>query len=95
MSMSVLLQKRMQYDCTVHGMRSSFRDWCAEMTAYPREVAELALAHLVGTEVERAYLKTDMLDRRKPMMQQWADYCAGKAVTPSATVIPLRGAAHD
>jgi integrase len=95
MSMSVLLKKRMQYDCTVHGMRSSFRDWCAEMTAYPREVAELALAHLVGTEVERAYLKTDMLDRRKPMMQQWADYCAGKAVTPSATVIPLRGAAHD
>lgn len=95
MAMQTLLQKRLGIDATVHGMRSSFRDWCAEMTAYPREVAELALAHLVGTEVERAYLKTDMLDRRRQLMSEWAAYCSGKTVTPSATVIPMRSAGHE
>ena len=90
MSMSVLLQKRMKVDATVHGFRSSFRDWTAD-NEYDRNASELALAHLVGKDdTERSYLRTDMLDRRRPLMQDWADFCDGKTVT--ANVIPMRGA---
>ena len=93
MSMSVLLQKRMKVPATVHGFRSSFRDWTAD-NQYDRNASELALAHLVGKDdTERSYLRTDMLDRRRPMMADWADYCAGKAV--SGNVVPLRSASHD
>ena len=59
----------------VHGFRSTFRDWTAE-TGYERDMAELALAHDVGSAVERAYRRTDMVERRRRMMQDWADYCA-------------------
>lgn len=59
----------------VHGFRSTFRDWTAEM-GYERDMAELALAHDVGSAVERAYRRTDMVERRRRMMQDWADYCA-------------------
>jgi integrase len=64
---------------TIHGFRSSFRDWAGEQTDYPREVAELALAHSVGSDVERAYARTDLFDRRRLLMQAWADYCIIKA----------------
>lgn len=57
-----------------HGLRSSFRDWAAERTDYPAEMAELALAHQVGNEVERAYRRTDMLERRRQMMEDWASF---------------------
>lgn len=57
-----------------HGLRSSFRDWAAEHTDYPAEMAELALAHQVGNEVERAYRRTDMLERRRQMMEDWARF---------------------
>jgi integrase len=58
----------------VHGFRSTFRDWTAE-TGYERDMAELALAHDVGSAVERAYRRTDMVERRRSMMQDWANYC--------------------
>ena len=57
-----------------HGFRSSFRDWAAERTEYPAEMAELALAHEVGSAVERAYRRTDMLERRRAMMEDWAAF---------------------
>jgi integrase len=60
---------------SVHGMRSAFRDWAAECTNFPREVAEMALAHAVGDAVERAYARTDLFDRRRKLMQDWAQYC--------------------
>ena len=60
----------------VHGFRSTFRDWTAEM-GYERDMAELALAHDVGSAVERAYRRTDMVERRRSMMQDWADYVGG------------------
>lgn len=56
-----------------HGLRSTFRDWVAERTDYPREIA---LAHQVGTEVERAYRRSDMLEKRHKMLQDWADFLA-------------------
>ncbi|MBN9463691.1 MAG: integrase arm-type DNA-binding domain-containing protein [Burkholderiales bacterium] len=59
----------------VHGFRSTFRDWTAEI-GYDRDMAEMALAHTVGSEVERAYRRTDMVERRRALMQDWANYCA-------------------
>lgn len=57
-----------------HGLRSTFRDWAAEHTEYPRDMAEIALAHNVGSEVERAYRRSDMLERRRAMMADWAQF---------------------
>ena len=59
-----------------HGFRSSFRDWAAEQTQYPREVMEAALAHQVANKVEAAYFRSDLLEKRRELMQQWADYLA-------------------
>jgi integrase len=73
-----MVLRRMKIDATVHGFRSSFRDWSGERTAFPREVAEAALAHLVGDEVERAYRRGDALDKRRGLMEAWASFCAGE-----------------
>jgi integrase len=62
---------------TLHGMRSVFRDWAADCTDVPREVAEAALAHKVGSAVELAYKRTDLLERRRKLMEQWASHCSG------------------
>lgn len=62
-------------DYTVHGLRSSFRDWAAERTSYPRDLAEMALSHLVKDKTEAAYRRGDMLERRREMMADWADFC--------------------
>ncbi len=59
-----------------HGLRSTFRDWAAERTDYPREMAEIALAHKVGSDVERAYRRSDMLEKRRAMMEEWARFLA-------------------
>jgi integrase len=63
------------HDLTVHGFRSSFRDWAAERTAFPSEVAELALAHQVGDKVEQAYRRGDMLAKRRQLAEAWAKFC--------------------
>lgn len=73
------LLRRMGLDVTTHGFRSSFRDWAGDRTAFPREVAEAALAHLVGDEVERAYRRGDALEKRRKLMVAWADHCEPKA----------------
>jgi len=65
-------------DATVHGFRSSFRDWAGDCTSFPRELAELALAHLAGNEVELAYRRGDALERRREMMEAWATFCGPK-----------------
>jgi integrase len=71
------LRQRMGYDhITTHGFRSTFRDWAAERTNFPREIAEKALAHVVGDETERAYQRGDLLDKRRKLMDAWARYCA-------------------
>jgi integrase len=67
--------KRCGAAATVHGLRSAFRDWAAEQTHYPSEIAEMALAHAVGDSVERAYRRTDMMERRRRLMADWAAYC--------------------
>ncbi|MBB4113459.1 integrase [Rhizobium sp. BK226] len=60
---------------TVHGFRSTFRDWATEVAHAPREIAEAALAHAVGDAVERSYARSDALERRRALMQEWATYC--------------------
>ncbi len=67
--------KRLDAPGTVHGLRSSFRDWCAERTAAPREIAEMCLAHEVGSAVERSYLRSDLFDKRRDLMDQWGRFC--------------------
>jgi integrase len=79
---------RLSLSVTVHGFRSSFRDWCAEQTNFAREVAEQALSHAVGDSVERAYARTDMLAKRRKLMEAWAAFLA-KPVT-GATITSLR-----
>lgn len=91
MAMTMALRKLGHGDLTVHGFRSSFRDWCAEETHYPNIVAEQALAHTVGDKVEAAYRRGDLLDKRRAMMEDWATYCASS--NTSDNVIPLRSAA--
>ena len=61
-----------------HGLRSTFRDWAAERTSYPRDMAEMALAHFVGSDVERAYRRGDMLDKRREMMRAWGNFLMDK-----------------
>ena len=72
---------------TVHGFRSSFRDWCAEMTAYPREVAEAALAHSLSNATEAAYQRGDLFVKRSKLMNAWSDYCITDKV--ESEVIPI------
>jgi integrase len=69
--------RRMKADCTAHGFRSSFRDWAAEATNFPREVAEAALAHVLADKVEAAYRRSDLLEKRRRMMDAWAGFCVG------------------
>ncbi len=79
MAMEMLL-RRQGKDITVHGFRSSFRDWAAEETSYPREVAEAALAHVVGDATERAYRRGDALEKRRALMEAWASYCLSATI---------------
>jgi integrase len=85
MTMEMLL-RRMEVDqFTVHGFRSSFRDWCGDKAPqFPREVAEQALAHAVGNEVERAYRRSDALEQRRELMDLWADYVCPRTADPNA-----------
>ena len=64
---------------TVHGFRSAFRDWVAEETSYPGEIAEAALAHAIPNKVEAAYRRTDFLEKRRALMRDWADFCTATA----------------
>ncbi len=72
--------KRLKYKdkTTVHGFRSTFRDWAAECTDTPREIAEMALAHTLNNKVEAAYRRTDLLEKRQTLMVEWAAYCEGR-----------------
>jgi integrase len=74
----LMLLRRMNQAITAHGFRSSFRDWAAESTSFPREVAEMAWAHAVESKVEAAYRRGDLLEKRRQLMEHWADFVASK-----------------
>ena len=83
------LDRRSGRPAVPHGLRSTFRDWTAERTDYPRDMAEIALAHVVGSDVERAYRRGDMIDRRRQMMAAWARFLRGHA---GAKVVKMEAA---
>ena len=85
------LLKRMNLDVTAHGFRSTFRDWSAERTAFPRMVPELCLAHGPQDKTEAAYLRASLMDQRRQLLEQWATYC-GTVAGEQGNVTPIRGA---
>lgn len=88
------LLKRMGFksgELTPHGFRSSFRDWAGEASTFPRELAEAALAHVVGDATERAYRRGDALEKRRKMMDAWARFCEPKAAGSNVTPLARRG----
>lgn len=87
MAMLKLLERMERSDLTVHGFRSTFRDWAAERTNFPREVAEHALAHSLPDKVEAAYRRGDLFDKRRTMMNAWARYCG--TTESSGAIVPL------
>ncbi len=88
MAMAMTLRRMGQGELTVHGFRSTFRDWAAERTSFPAEVAEMALAHTVSDKVEAAYRRGDLFEKRRALAEAWAQFCAA---SPSAgRVVPIR-----
>jgi integrase len=90
MAMTMVLRRMKRGDLTVHGFRSTFRDWCSEATGHGGEVAEAALAHAVGDKVEAAYRRGDLFEKRRRLMEDWAAFCARPAIPPE--VVQLRRA---
>lgn len=82
MSMAMLMRRMGYAQFTVHGFRSTFRDWVGEWTEFPSELAEAALAHAVGSQVERAYRRGDALERRRGLMDAWAEFCTTPLTAP-------------
>jgi integrase len=88
MALLMTLRRMGRSDLTAHGFRSTFRDWAAEHTSFPAEVAEMALAHAVGDKVEAAYRRGDLLQKRRQLMDAWARYC-GSPAAAERMVVPI------
>lgn len=89
MALAMLLRRLKADDVTPHGFRSSFRDWAGDMTSHPREIAEAALAHAAGDATEQAYRRSDALERRRRLMEEWAAYLEGQK---TGNVVPITAA---
>ncbi len=73
-----------------HGFRSTFKDWCTDQTNFPNRVSEAALWHVVGDKVEAAYNRTNVVEPRKLLMAEWAQYCARPPIETDGVVTPMR-----
>ena len=91
MAMLELMRDMRGKGATVHGFRSSFRDWTAEQTSYPNEMCEIALAHAVSDKTEAAYRRGDMMEKRRRLMADWAAYC-GERPASGDNVVPIGNA---
>jgi integrase len=89
-AMAKLLARQSDDRATVHGFRSSFRDWVGNETHFPREVAEAALAHVIGDKSEQAYRRSDALEKRRKLMNAWAEFCSTDSASKNAKVVGLR-----
>ena len=87
MAMEMMLRRMKIENATVHGFRSSFRDWAGNETGYPRELIETALAHVIGDKAEQAYRRSDALEKRRKLMEAWAGYCEPRR---TANVLQMR-----
>jgi integrase len=90
--MLALLERMGRADLTVHGFRSTFRDWAAERTNFSSEVVEMALAHAVGDKVEAVYRRGDLFHKRSRLMTSWTDFCTNALLT--GKVLPISRARH-
>jgi integrase len=81
------LTKRLNPTITVHGFRSTFRDWISEATELSPELAEMQLAHTIGNRVERAYRRGNLLEKRRSMMESWASHCNGTPMNRLLSVL--------
>lgn len=86
MALSAVM-RRMKVDAVPHGFRSTFRDWTAERTSYPRDVCEMALAHTIGDKVEAAYRRGDLFAKRTNLMTDWASFIDTKPAADNVTPI--------
>lgn len=85
-----MLMRRMKSEVTVHGFRSTFRDWASEATSFQHEVCEMALAHTISNKAEAAYRRGDLFEKRRKLMDAWASYCSRSSV---AHIVPIRRSA--
>ena len=95
MAMTATLNRMGYAEFTIHGFRSTFSTWAHECTAHSNHVIEMSLAHTVGNAVERAYQRSDLFDKRRRLMQDWAAYCALPPAATGAEVVPLRRGAGE
>ena len=82
--MLMLLQRMGRDDLTVHGFRSTFRDWASERTNFSSEVVEMALAHAIDSKTEAAYRRGDLFEKRRRLMDAWAAFCNGATNEPAS-----------
>ena len=94
MSLRKALARHGGMGLTVHGFRSAFRDWGGERTNTPRELLEVALSHHVGDATEVAYARSDLIEKRRRVMQQWATFLSTPLAATAGKVLPLRGRRH-
>jgi integrase len=87
MAMDMMLRRMKREDVTVHGFRSSFRDWAGNVSSFPREITETALSHVIGDKAEQAYRRSDALEKRRRLMDAWAAFCEPRK---RANIVPLR-----
>ena len=90
MAMLKVLERMGRSELTVHGFRSTFRDWAEEMTNFPGSVAEAALGHVVGDKVEAAYRRGDLFEKRRALMSAWAEFCTTPHAAEQGDVVPIR-----
>jgi integrase len=90
MALLKVLERMDRGDLTAHGFRATFKTWATERTNFPRELVEAALAHILEDKTEAAYQRGDMLEKRRRLMESWAEFCAKRA--PASTVVRLRQA---
>ena len=88
MAMTMQLRRMNRGDITVHGFRSTFRDWASEQTSFPHETCEHALAHRISDKAEAAYRRGDQFEKRRKLMEAWADFCESNR---RGKVVQLRG----
>src|SRR5262249_51094153 len=91
-ALRMLLRREGHNDVVVHGFRSAFSDWAHESTAHSNHAIELSLAHAVGNEVERAYRRSDMLEKRRRLMADWGKFVTSPARAKSAKVVAIGAA---
>jgi integrase len=90
MAMLKMMERMGRPELTTHGFRSTFRDWAAEQTAFPSEVAEAALAHAIGDKTEAAYRRGDLFEKRRKLMDAWGEFCGKEAASPAAVLTLVR-----